>query len=153
MAPLAERQPEVAVEDVERAAAHGHVDAQGAAWLARAMTQVTARVAADGQPGKDGVSVVAFGSEGTRDAHDELHPQALGEIRRLVGALVAGNPYDLLQSDDVGADLRDDVGNAIDVAATIEPLTAMDVVGRNDDLHAVRQHDTRGSVGRARPDG
>ena len=130
----------MAVEDVQRAAVHGHVDAQGAARLSRAVAQVTARVAGHGKADQNGVPVVPAGSVGARHPHDELHAQADREIRRLVGAQVARSPHDFLQPDDVGTDLGDDVGDAIDVAPAIEPLATVDVVGSDDDVHQAARY-------------
>ena len=100
------------------------------------MAEVTARVAGDGKSGEDGVSVVTRASVSAGHAHDELHAETLGEVRRLIGPRLARSPDDLLQSHDVGTDLRDDVGDAIDVPPAVQPLAAMDVVGRDDDVHA-----------------
>src|SRR2546425_209724 len=113
---------------------------QGAARLARAMAQVTTRVAGHGKADQNGVPVVPAGSVSARHPHDELHAQADREVRGLVGAQVARSPHDFLQPDDVRTDLGDDVGNAIDVAPAIEPLPTVDVVGGDDDVHQAARY-------------
>ena len=133
-AALAEGQPEMAVEDVQRHVVDRDVDAQTPARFAQAVAEIVTDRSDHRQPGQDRVAVRAVAVR-TRLPHHQLHAQLARQVRRLVrhGHDVAVLTDDLLQSDDVRIHLGDDDADAVEVAAAIEPHAAVDVVGGDRD--------------------
>jgi hypothetical protein len=130
-APLLEGQAEVTVEHVQGGAVDAEIHAQTAPRLAAVAGQVAAQRREHRQPREHGVAVGAA-AERARLAHHDGHAELRGQVGRLVGVPHAVGPHDFLQADDVGVDLPDHPGDAIDVAAPVEPDATMDVVAGGD---------------------
>jgi len=137
LAALAQRQPEVAVEHVQRRAVDVEVDAHAASRLAHAKAQVAPPGAEHWQPAQDHVAVDP-GAVRARRAHDELrHLEPGRQIRGLIGVGNAVLTDHLLKADDVGVDLADDVGDPVEVTAAVQSHSAMDVVAHDGEVSHV----------------
>ena len=76
---------------------------------------------------------LAFGLPGV---HNLALWRAVGESGiRLIGVRHAFFADHFLQAHDVGRDLRDDVGDPVQVATAVESDTAMDVVAHDGEVH------------------
>ena len=70
-----------------------------------------------------------------RLAHDELrHLEPRREVGRLIGVRDTVLADHLLEPDDVGADLADDVGDSIEIAAAVESDSAVNVVAHDGEV-------------------
>ena len=135
LAPFSQRQPEVAVEDVQRRTRDVQVDAKAASRLTHAAAQVAPARSQHGQAGEDDVAVRP-GPVRPGLAHDDLrHVEPRRQVRGLIGVRHAFFADHFLQAHDVGRDLRDDVGDPVQVATAVESDTAVDVVAHDGEVH------------------
>jgi Glycosyl hydrolases family 15 len=124
---LAHLQPEVHVEDVEQGVIHGQVETNAAAGLPLGPREIEGLVPLDGQPRQHGVPIGQAVHLGGRP-HGQLHAEPFGQLIGL------GTKH-LLDADQIGVDLLEDIGDPHDVHAPVEARAAMDVVARHRELH------------------
>jgi len=125
---LADLEPEVDIEEMERVLTHHHVEAETPARLPGRARQVEGVRPVDLEARDDGVAV-GHVLEVSRDTHLHAHAE-LGGQRLGLG------PVDLLDAHDIGVDLAEDPGDASQVDAAIEALGFVDVVAGHGHVHS-----------------
>src|SRR5262245_18222874 len=119
---------EMHVEHVDDPVLQRHVDTDPPPRLSCRPGEIERVAIENGQPAEDGVPVLepARCLGGT---HDEPCPETIGQYLRL-------GEEDFLDADQIGADLREDIGDPSNIHAAIETRGPMDVVGRDRGDHA-----------------
>ena len=105
------------------------IQADAAARLAVGPGEIERAAAADGQTGEDRVAV-GQAVPLPRGSHRDLHAEALGQAQGL------GTEY-LLNTDQVGVDLLQHLGDPVEVHAAVEPRALVDIVAGDGEGHVL----------------
>ncbi len=131
--PLAGTQPEMGDDDAQGAAVDGKLDIDGAARLIAGDAEIDMADGAHGKACQQRIAEAAAVVAAMRARHDGK-AGGIGEIAALIelpGAPAAG--IDLLQADDVGAELAQHRGGAVGGVAAVDSDAAVNVVGGDDE--------------------